>query len=365
MQDATINTKTWIKQHLRKWIIPLLLLSTVLIIQQFPDFVEDYYSVGIYPKISHFLRAITTRFRFSVGDIFYAIVCLVFFLKIIRFCRKLKKQQWKIQLLKASLKLARKIVILYIIFHVLWAFNYYRLGIADQLQLSDEAYNKQDVEELVCDLIDKVNSCRRQIETDILPQRSANSILQQAQKLYDTVAQQYSFLRYQYPSLKKSIYTNISHYVGFTGYYNPFIGEAQVSTDVPIITMPYTACHEIAHQLGYASEEQANFVGYLSCSSSKDIYFQYSVYLDLYRYAATELFLMDNKAKHGWELDALVRKDLMDIRRFYQKKENNISPVMNQVYNQYLKANQQTKGIDSYNEVVGLLIAYKKKHHHI
>ena len=125
--------------------------------------------------------------------------------------------------------------------------------------------------------------------------------------------------------------------------------------------MPYVACHEIAHQLGYAIEDEANFVGYLACSRSSNLYFQYSVYLDLYKYAAMELLMMNIEEKNGWQLDSLVRKDLRDIRNFFNKQSNDISPVMSQIYGQYLKANQQDRGLESYNDVVGLLIAYKKK----
>ena len=74
-----------------------------------------------------------------------------------------------------------------------------------------------------------------------------------------------------------------------------------------------------------------------------------------------ELLMMNIEEKNGWQLDSLVRKDLRDIRNFFNKQSNDISPVMSQIYGQYLKANQQDRGLESYNDVVGLLIAYKKK----
>jgi hypothetical protein len=74
----------------------------------------------------------------------------------------------------------------------------------------------------------------------------------------------------------------LGNYVGFTGYYNPFTGEAQVNTTVPKFLQPFTASHEVAHQLGYAKEMEANFVGYLAASHSTDTLFRYSVYLDLF-----------------------------------------------------------------------------------
>jgi hypothetical protein len=75
-----------------------------------------------------------------------------------------------------------------------------------------------------------------------------------------------------------------------------------------------------------------------------------------------ELYMMDTSETHGWELDSLVRKDLLDIRNHFAKKRNHVAPVMTQLYSQYLKANQQTRGVESYNDVIGLLIAYHKKY---
>ena len=55
----------------------------------------------------------------------------------------------------------------------------------------------------------------------------------------------------------------IGSYSGFLGYYNPFTGEAQVNITAPHFVIPFTACHEMAHQLGYGSESEASFIGYL------------------------------------------------------------------------------------------------------
>ena len=56
----------------------------------------------------------------------------------------------------------------------------------------------------------------------------------------------------------------------FLGYYNPFTGEAQVNTNVPAFVIPFTTCHEMAHQIGYASESEASFVGFLVIRNSNN-----------------------------------------------------------------------------------------------
>lgn len=347
-----------------KWLMPIILVLVILLLKFFPAIIEDYYSNGVYIYLSRLFRLITGWLPFSIGDIFYAVIAIKLIFWIFRLIKMLiKKQASWLAFGYGILKCIRFFLWIFIWFNLAWGLNYNRLGISYQLQIKPTTYTKDEVENLVCDLVEKVNAARSAIGTDtVLATSSFKEIYQKAYEGYELLAKEKPFLAYKMLAAKKSIYSSVSHYMGFTGYYNPFSGEAQVSTDLPNILVPYIACHEMAHQLGYASESEANFVGYLACTSANDKYFTYSVYLDLYKYAASELFLKDFHTIHGWELDKLVRKDLKYIRLFFAKKTNQVSPVISSMYNQYLKANQQQNGIESYNDVVGLLIAYKKKY---
>ena len=69
-----------------------------------------------------------------------------------------------------------------------------------------------------------------------------------------------------------------------------------MNTTIPRFVQPFTTCHEIGHQLGYAKEEEANFCGFLATKSSSDPAFKYSVYVDIYLYAASALYMMDSTA---------------------------------------------------------------------
>lgn len=350
-------------RYLKEWLLPLILVVAIVVLKFFPSIIEHYYSNGFYKNISALFRNITGWSNISLGDIFYAAIGIRILVGIYTFSKAaIKKQLTKQIILKGVASFVKLLLWIFIIFNFIWGLNYNRQGIAHQLKINNDVYTKDEVKALTCELIDKVNTTRKLIDTKELPNPSFETIFKQSAQLYQLKSAEQPFLKYAAPSIKTSLYSSFSHYVGFTGYYNPFSGEAQVTTDMPKILAPYVACHEIAHQLGYASEDEANFVGYLTCSSSNDAYFRYSVYLDLYKYAAMELWMMDNTETHGWELDSLVRKDLKDIRTFFAKKRNHVAPVMSQLYSGYLKANQQSRGVESYNDVVGLLIAYRKKY---
>jgi hypothetical protein len=350
-----------LKQFSKNWFIPTFILVGLIVLSFFPNVIEKYYSNGLYLITSKIQRKLTGFINFSIGDLFY-IFCFLFLLvklyKLIVICVFKRR---RIELKKYLLSGLRYFFWVYIIFQLAWGLNYYRLGIAHQLNIQKKKYTKEEVENMVCDLVSKLNKIRPSISQDSLPQPSFNHIIEESIWLFDSLKSTHKLLNYENVSVKKSIISKWGHYFGFTGYYNPFSGEAQLSTDIPTVLAPYVVCHEIAHQLGYAPEDEANFVGYLACSKSNNPYFKYSVYLDLYRYAAVELLRMGESNTHFWELNSLVQQDLRDIRRFFKMKANKISPIVTEVYSQYLKANRQSEGLNSYNDVIGLLISMKKK----
>ena len=53
-------------------------------------------------------------------------------------------------------------------------------------------------------------------------------------------------------------------YMGYAGYLNPFTLESQVNSKIPTLNLITTLLHETAHQMGYASEKEANFIAYYS-----------------------------------------------------------------------------------------------------
>ena len=357
-----------------KWALPVLFVASIQMLQLFPFWIEKHYSTDWYIQISIVLRNITGWMPFSLGDIIYILFGFSLLVSIIRGIVLVFKKQFSWTRFGYSVsKWIRGLMWIYIWFNILWGLNYSRLGIAHQLKLQQDEYCKEDVVALTNQLITKVNDCRKQIKDTILPQPSMKQIFEGAINNYKIVSDNFYFLSYQTASVKSSLYSPLGNYFGFTGYYNPFTGEAQVRNDVPRVLIPYIVSHEMAHQLGYASESEANFVGYLSASASTDVYFRYSVYLDMLDYAQGEeikLFLIDRDIKglmntlkqNKTNLDSLVRKDRKEIRDFFYKRKNKISPVVSNMYDQYLKMNKQLAGINSYNEVIGWLLAYQKKY---
>lgn len=311
------------------------------------------------------LRLLFGWIPFSLGDILYLIAGCWLLWKIIKNVRLILKRKFIVQIaLKKGFRLLLTLIFVYIIFNIFWGLNYNRQGIAYQLKLQKMEYDTSDVKMLQQILLKKVNSSKILLIETNASYPNKKEIFRLAESCYTEAGKMYPFLQYQNPSIKSSLYGRMGNYLGFTGYYNPFTGEAQVNSTVPEFLQPYITTHEMAHQLGYAKENEANFVGYLAAVNSTNTLFHYSAYLDLFMYANREIYYFDSvSSKQSFALlNAGVKKDIEEWKRFNLSHQSFIEPAITWMYGRYLKLNEQPKGMRSYNEVISMLIAYYKKY---
>ena len=121
--------------------------------------------------------------------------------------------------------------------------------------------------------------------------------------------------------------------------------------------------HEIGHQLGYSAENETNFIGYLVTVNNEDIYFKYVGYAYALAYCLGELQRVDEAIfdeMYG-QLNGGIQKNYEEMNDFWLSYENPLEPVFKSVYSTFLKANNQTGGIMSYNYVVSLFVNYYRK----
>ncbi len=341
------------------------LATLIKLVSLSPALVENAYSAHIYPAIAMVLRLLTAWLPISVGDVLYAAAILWLLVRAVKLVKLLIRRQnsWA-GFWQGVANFMLSILTVYILFYALWGLNYSRRGISYQLQLTQQRYTTADLKHVTALLVEKVNSQRSQLGDSLFTYPPIKTIYGVAALAYDSAAKQNPFLQYRHACIKNSLFGTLNNYFGFLGYYNPFTGEAQVNTKVPSFIIPYTACHEIAHQVGYGSESEANFVGYLAAKASGNHILLYSTYADLFSYANSELYVRDSSAARAnfYLLDTLVKQDYRQYRKFMLSYKNPIEPVLRLFYGQYLKANNQPKGIDTYNEVVAWIIAYEKKY---
>jgi hypothetical protein len=165
-----------------------------------------------------------------------------------------------------------------------------------------------------------------------------------------------------YPNLATAVYFK-PHYslysamllrLGIEGYFNPFTGEAQISSHVPDFIMPYVIMHEMAHQCGVASEQDANFVAYILGVSHPEPSFKYAAYLSIFQYSWPRLLLKDSiAAKNIYaSLRPKVTQHLDSLERLSRLYNNGAAQYSATAYDAYLKLQHQANGLQSYGSVV-------------
>lgn len=349
------------KKHLILVILLPIQIVLVQLAKKYPDFIERFYSNGIYPFVSKILRVLLGWIPFSFGDIL--LVVLLFFG--LRFFYKLIRTKFQYFLPKL-IKLTAFLSIVYGCFYLFWGLNYYRESLAKNLGFSSTKYTTEELVLVTKKIIQKTNELQLQLAKsdtlEVVVPYSQKEIYTKALDGYQNIAKKYPQLAYQSTSVKSSLLSLLQSYNGTSGYFNPLTGEAQVNDRVPKTGYPTTTCHEMAHQIGWAAENEANFVGFLASVSNEDLYFQYSGYRMATRYLIFELYKRDSDAfKEVYNLiNRGILKDFGTSSNFWKSYKNPFEPIVKKGYNAYLKANNQSKGIESYNYVVDLLIHYFK-----
>ncbi|WP_310381528.1 DUF3810 domain-containing protein [Flavobacterium sp.] len=349
----------------RKYLLPLFLVFQIIflkIIAFFPEVVERFYSNGLYVSISKISRTALGKIPFSVGDLLYGIVIIYPLISIWK-TRKNWKTNWKDSVLKVLSFLS----VAYFLLHILWALNYYRVPLFEKMKIQRE-YTESDLVAFTEKLIAKTNTVQLEITQNknlkVISPYSQDAVFRMTQNGYDNLAQEYPFFKYETPSIKKSLFSLPLTYMGFGGYLNPFTNEAQVNDKLPMYGFPNVVCHEMAHQMGFASESECNFIGFLACIKNENLYFQYSAYANALRYCMANIGMKDEtkfkilKAK----INPGIIENYKESELFWEQYDSFIDKGFHAFYDQFLKMNQQNDGMESYSKFVNLMVNYYKSY---
>jgi len=347
-------------------ILTLLLVLQILLVKlvsHFPNQIEQYYSNGLYPFISNLFRITFGWIPFSIGDIFYFLIGLVLIISIYKFIKNKGKN-----VNQQLFKLGAYFSLFYFLFHILWGMNYHRNSLFQTLDIEQKEYTIEELTNLTNNLLSKIKQTHLELVThDTLKVKipySKKEIMAKTKFGYEALAKEYPQYTYKKVSLKKSLFSLPLTYMGFSGYLNPISGEAHVDYLVPKVSLPMISSHEVAHQLGIASESEANFIGFLAATKNNDKNFNYSGYLTALRYSVSAIHFRDSLASKEIieKIPLGILKNIKESQDFWEAYQNKAEPFFKLFYDNYLKANQQNDGMQGYSKMVNLLVAYNEKY---
>jgi len=349
--------KTNIIPFVRKNLLLFLFLLIIIFLELIKfdsNFIENYYSNSFYNYSSYILLYTLGKIPFSVGDLLYLAAPFIIYFNISRKYTRRKNIK----------NLLYFFIIVYIIFQFQWGLNYHRTPLKNKL-LIEHNYSSKSLIKITDLFIKNTNNVHLKLSTsDTLPvifNDNTSDIYNASIKAVKTLEKN-KILNDYIPivSVKKSLFSTPLSYMGFSGYINPFTLEAQINKNIPKIQIPTTICHEIAHQMGYSAENEANFIGIITAIESGDNLVNYSGNVLALKYLLNELYKVDKLTFDQLykKINKGVLKNIQEARKELDKFNNPLEPYFKNIFDYFLKANNQVDGIKSYNLVVNLLVNY-------
>jgi hypothetical protein len=342
----------------RKLLFTMIIAATIFIWGLSSALTENLYSNTLYPVISICLRTLSSLVPFPLGDVLYLLLIIYVLVSIYLFVKKLfRKQLNRSHRLLVPIQVLNFVLILYIAFKLLWGLNYSRPTISNSLGISNKRYNDKELVLLAKLLIQRINhleSLKKAVPDTKKDGYKVKELQAEATQAYYKLQQRQEFFSYRSPVVKPVLNSLLITKIGLEGYYNPLSGEANVNMRLPQEDLPFVTCHEIAHQLGVAREDEANLVGYMVATNSKDLNFQYSGYFAILRNVLFEVRLIAPD-----QYEALYKSinpgTILDYKNgieFWRRYNNEMFGYMSATLDSFLKINNQQKGIDSYQDIV-------------
>lgn len=251
-----------------------------------------------------------------------------------------------------------------------WNFapGYNALPLDQKLELERKPVSGEELYATADILIEELNA----LESEILFTPSGFSRMpytysemnEKLMQAYQKVCQKYDFVDNFRSRVKPVMLSEPMTYTHISGVYTFFTGEANINVNFPDYTIPYTAAHELAHQRGIAREDEANFVAFLVCLESDDVYIRYSGFLNLYEYVVSALYSANYelyKESYYKQPQTIINERIAYSEFFDKYRENVVADVSEATNNAYLQSQGAPQGTRSYGMVVDLAVAYYRE----
>ena len=133
-----------------------------------------------------------------------------------------------------------------------------------------------------------------------------------------------------------------------------------MNVDVSDYSIASTMCHEEAHLRGFIREDEAIYISWLVCGKSDNAEVRYSGVMEALILVGNALYrknpdlYSEVRATYSEQVNADLRANSEYWAQFEDTVISNTATTLNDAY---LKANNQSDGVQSYGRMVDLLLA--------
>lgn len=256
------------------------------------------------------------------------------------------------------------ISVLFFLHTGIYGLNYYAGPISDDIRIDVDDYTQADLELAAAFYRDKANELSTQMNRD----EDGNLLYPSFEELAADAGAGFTALTYKrsftifagdLSPVKELGWADMYTSMGITGFTCFLTGEAAVNPQIPVTALPFTMCHEMAHRMCIAREDEANFAAFLACEANNSPEFQYSAYFMALRYCYYALYAVDPDA--ATDIKSVCNKELLrDLDAysvfFNTNRNETATKVADTVNDNYLKISGDEDGIASYGAVCDQLV---------
>ena len=315
----------------------------------------QWYTVHLYDKAVNTMGRFFGMLPFSASEVLLYAALISLAVCIAAVIRR------KFSVIRAAAGLILTASLLFFLYTTNCGINYHRTSFAESSGIAAGDYSVNELAEVCLMLTEEVN------QTSALVHRNEQHVMHydadvenRAAEVMRELSQSWPELEGYYPRAKGLLNPWILSVQKNTGIYSPFTIEANVNTGMTDYNIPFTACHELSHLRGFMQEEEANFIAWLACREADDPDFRYSGSLRGWISCMNVLYRADQErwAEIRVLLSPAVEPDLAANRAYWAKYEGKIAEIAETVNDNYLKANGQSDGVQSYGRMADLIVAY-------
>lgn len=328
--------------------------------------IERVYASTLYPPIKNALLAVSGRVPFSFAELILYVLCALVPLSLLIWSvRAIREREGK--------RLVRNVMLLGIafgvglnLFYATWGLNYFRAPLSERLGLTLSPKEPAALAALLSELAEEANALRAEVRTDGAGLSAFSSTEREAREsllpAYAALSAEYPVFSGRVAAAKPVLFSTGLSRAGISGIYVGLTAEANVNVDQPAFSIPAAAAHEMAHQLGIASEDAAEFTAFLACQKSPDPFIRYSGVMQMLIRAGNRLREADPEAYQA-AVDGYspqVKRDLSAQAQYWRDYDGPVEEFFDDMNDGYLKHNAQPSGLQSYGEAVDLLLAWRE-----
>ena len=309
--------------------------------------VERWYSRGIYLVWERGATLVSNLVPFALFDLFLLTVAAA--------CATIVIRARRARAFAGALRgLAAVAALVAIWFQLAWGLNYRRVPIGESLALTPPAgEGRAQLERFAAAAAGAARASSG--ELDRTAAYSSSRVIADLAPAFARVQHKLGLPSPARPGrIKRTLFDPYFRWAAIDGVTNPLVPEIMVVSTLTPAEVHATVAHEWAHLAGYASENEASFVGWLVCLEAGGAA-AYSGWV----FALLKAAGASPPDARAWLQRAgpAVVADIQAMQARYQSSSPAVRTAASATYDQFLRANRVEGGIRSYDEVLQLMLA--------